>query len=214
MSNNYLIVLFKNKIKRKIIKSYSTEKNALVKFKELIKKNDEVIFEKRVENACDVNFEIGLLTNKIKTQKSLFIVDSIGRNNPVNLENPDYVFLEIKPYRVEETVFDWQRQEKITIDRLLRLYCKKKDFKSIFTLHNKLCIQVELDVSLFSLKDSEESERLLDVLELYFRDNGRTDAMFIKDVSSAQRKWIYQTLEDKGFDKKRLYRLKTTFTKM
>jgi len=37
--------------------------------------------------------------------------------------------------------------------------------------------------------------------------------MFIKDVSSAQRKWIYQTLEDKGFDKKRLYRLKTTFSK-
>jgi hypothetical protein len=72
---------------------------------------------------------------------------------------------------------------------------------------------VELDVSLFSLKDSYESERLLDVLESYFRDNGRTDAMFIKDVSSAQRKWIYQTLEDKGFDKKRLYRLKTTFSK-
>jgi len=179
----------------------------------LIKKNDEVLFEKRVENACDVNFEVGLLTNKIKTQKSLFIVDSIGRNNPVNLENPDYVFLDIKPYKVEETVFDWQRQEKITIDRLLRLYCKKKDFKSIFTLHNKLCIQVELDVSLFSLKDSDESERLLEVLENYFRDNGRTDAMFIKDVSSAQRKWIYQTLEDKGFDKKRLYRLKTTFSK-
>lgn len=213
MSNNYLIVLFKNKIKRKIIKSYSTEKNALVKFKELIKKNDEVIFEKRVENACDVNFEIGLLTNKTNIQKSLFIVDSIGRNNPVSLENPDYVFLDIKPYRVEETVFDWQRQEKISIDRLLRLYCKKKDFKSIYTLHNKLCIQVEMDVSLFSLKDSDESERLLDVLESYFRDNGRTDAMFVKDVSSAQRKWIYQTLEDKGFDRKRLYRLKTTFSK-
>ena len=72
---------------------------------------------------------------------------------------------------------------------------------------------MELDVSLFSLKDSYESERLLDVLESYFRDNGRTDAMFVKDVSSAQRKWIYQTLEDKGFDKKRLYRLKTTFSK-
>jgi hypothetical protein len=213
MSNSYLIVLFKNKIKRKIIKSYSTEKNALVKFKELIKKNDEVIFEKRVENACDVNFEVGLLTNKTNTQKSLFIVDDIGRNNLVSLENPEYVFLNIKQYKVEETVFDWQRQGKISIGRLLSLYCKKKDFKSIYTLHNKLCIQVETDVSLFSLKNSDESERLLDVLETYFRNNGRSDAMFIKDVSSAQRKWIYQTLEDKGFNKKRLYRLKTTFSK-
>ena len=213
MSNSYLIVLFKNKIKRKIIKSYSTEKNALVKFKELIKKNDEVIFEKRVENACDVNFEVGLLTNKTNTQKSLFIVDDIGRNNLVSLENPEYVFLNIKQYKVEETVFDWQRQGKISIGRLLGLYCKKKDFKSIYTLHNKLCIQVETDVSIFSLKNSDESERLLNTLETYFRDNGRSDAMFIKDVSSAQRKWIYQTLEDKGFNKKRLYRLKTTFSK-
>ena len=179
----------------------------------MIKKNDEVIFEKRVENACDVNFEVGLLTNKTNTQKSLFIVDDIGRNNLVSLENPEYVFLNIKQYKVEETVFDWQRQGKISIGRLLGLYCKKKDFKSIYTLHNKLCIQVETDVSIFSLKNSDESERLLNTLETYFRDNGRSDAMFIKDVSSAQRKWIYQTLEDKGFNKKRLYRLKTTFSK-
>ena len=39
------------------------------------------------------------------------------------------------------------------------------------------------------------------------------DAIFIKDVSSAQRKWIYNLLGEKGFDKKRLYRLKTTFSK-
>jgi hypothetical protein len=87
------------------------------------------------------------------------------------------------------------------------------EVKSIFTLHNKICVQIDSDVSIFSLKDSEESIRFLDVLQKYFFEQGRADAIFVKDVSTAQRKWIYDILEKKGFDKKRLYRLKTTFSK-
>ena len=70
-----------------------------------------------------------------------------------------------------------------------------------------------INVSLFSLKDKYESDRLLDILQDYFIENNRMEAIFIKDVSSAQRKWIYNLLGEKGFDKKRLYRLKTTFSK-
>ena len=68
-------------------------------------------------------------------------------------------------------------------------------------------------MSIFSLKDKNESDRLLESLQTYFIDNSRVDAIFVRDISSAQRKWIYKVLEDKGFDKKRLYRLKTTFSK-
>ena len=85
--------------------------------------------------------------------------------------------------------------------------------KNIFTLHNKLCIQINEDVSTFSLKNKEESDRLLDALQNAFLELNRADAIFVRDVSNAQRKWLYQILEDKGFDKKRLYRLKTTFSK-
>ena len=37
---NYIIVLFKNKKKKKIIKGYATEKNANLKFDSLIKDNN------------------------------------------------------------------------------------------------------------------------------------------------------------------------------
>lgn len=213
MDNKFLIILFKNKKKRKIIKRYSTESIAKSKFKELLSTNENILFDKEVENATPCNYELALLTNTTNIQKSLFITDELGRNNPVNLENPDYVFLDIKRYKIEETIFDWQQQKKITIDQLLKKYCKINQLKSVFTLHNKLCIQVDLDVSIFSLKDSLESERLIEVLQKYFMENNRMDAIFVKDVSSAQRKWIYNLLEEKGFDKKRLYRLKTTFSK-
>jgi hypothetical protein len=212
MGNNYLIVLFKNKKRRKIIKRYATEKNAIESFNRIVKDNN-VLFEKVIENATLVNYEIGLLSKNSNVQKSLTITDSLGRNNPVNLENPEYVFLDIKKYKVEETVFDWQTQSKITLNQLIKKYCKSKELKNIFTLHNKLCIQINEDVSLFSLKDKEESDRLLDVIQNMFLELKRTDSIFVRDVSNAQRKWIYNLLVEKGFDKKRLYRLKTTFSK-
>ena len=212
MKDNYLIVLFKNKKRRKIIKRYATEKTAIDSFNRFIKEND-VLFDKIIENATPVNYEIGLLSKNSSFQKSLFITDDMGRNNPVNLEDPEYVFLDIKKYRVEETIFDWQTQSKITLDQLIKKYCKSKDLKNIFTLHNKLCVQINEDVSAFSLKNKEESDRLLDALQNAFLELNRADAIFVRDVSNAQRKWLYQILEDKGFDKKRLYRLKTTFSK-
>jgi hypothetical protein len=213
MNGNYLIVLFKNKKKRKIIKSYTTKSSVVKKFNSMMVENEKVYFEKTIENATPSNYELSILTNQTKIQGSLFLTDDLGRNIPVNLDNSDYVFLEIKKYKIEETIFDWQTQSKITFMDLINNYCKTKELKSIFTLHNKLCVQINEDVSLFSLKDKDESNRLLDVIQNYFIDNSRMDAIFVSDVSSAQRKWLYNVLEGKGFDKKRLYRLKTTFSK-
>jgi len=142
MKDNYIIVLFKNRKRKKIIKRYVTEKQATNFFNRMIKENN-VVFEKRIENAEPSDYELGLLSKNQSFQPSLYITDDYGRNSPVNLENPEYVFLNIKKYKV----------------------------------HN------------------------------------RKDAIFVKDVSSAQRKWLYDIMEKKGFDKKRLYRLKTTFSK-
>ena len=210
---DFLIVLFKNKKKRKIIKRYRTEKRALDKFNELIKDNKTVLFPKLVENAEPSDYELSILTNKTKIQNSLFLTDNLGRNIPVNLENPEYVFLKIEKYLIEETIYDWQTKTKISLVGLVKKYCKTKNLKSIYTLNNKICIQIDSDVKVFSLKDKNESVRFLDSLQDYFFTIKRYDAIFVKDVSNAQRKWIYEVLEEKGFEKKRLYRLKTTFSK-
>ncbi len=204
--------MFKNKKRKKIIKRYSTEKQAKLFFNQLIKDNT-VVFERKVENAEEVQYEVGLLSKNSSFQSSLFIIDDYGRNNPVSLENPEYVFLDIKKYKVEELIFDWQKQSKITFNNFIDTYCKSKELKNIFTLNNKICVQINDDVSVFSLKDSLESERFLDIVQSHFYQNGRTDGIFVKDISTPQRKWIYQVMENKGFDKKRLYRLKTTFSK-
>jgi len=76
-----------------------------------------------------------------------------------------------------------------------------------------LVIQINDLFYLFSLKNIEDSQRLLDTLENYYRETGRTDAIFVKDISTAQRKWMYDILVDKGFDKGKLYRQTTTFSR-
>ena len=213
MESKFIIVLFKNKKKRKIIKRYDTEKRAIEKYNSLIKENNEIIFEKLVENAEETNYELGLITNQKKIQDSLFLTDELGRNITVNLENPDYVFTKISKFKIEELIYDWQDRKKISLKEFINKYCKSKDLKNIFSLNNKICVQIDEDVTVFSLKDANESHRFIEVLEEYFYQNKRSDAIFVKDVSSAQRKWIYDILNKKGFDKKRLYRLKTTFSK-
>jgi hypothetical protein len=213
MHGRFVLVLFKNKQKKKIIKSYQTLKKATKKFKELTDVGD-VIFPVSYENAEPVVYEVGLLSSELKNQTNLFTTDNLGRNTSVFIEGDSpYVFVNIKQYNKEERIYDWQTKDRIFVIDLIKKYCKGKEMKNIFTLNNKLLIQIDEEYNLFSLKNSDESHRLLSTIEDYFRKNKRTDAIFVKDVSTVHRKWIYNILTEKGFDKNQLYRQSTTFSK-
>jgi len=210
---NFIKVLFKNKKKKKIIKGYSTEKNALSKFNSLLKSNN-VLFDTKYENSEKVKYELALLSKIDDYQLPLYKMDEIGRNNRVFMDDQSgYIIKNISDYKLEELVYDWQSSSRISFNQLISKYCKKKDFKVISKLNNKIVIQIDEIFSLFSLKNTEDSERLIDTLESSFRELGRSDAMFIKDSTQTQRKWLYNVLEKNGFDKKKLYRQKTTFSK-
>jgi hypothetical protein len=209
----YNIILFQNNKKKKLIKKYNSIKNATKKFNDLLKENKNIIFNKEVQNFEGCEFFLGLITSEKKIQSSIFLTDDLGRNIPVSVNNSDYVFLDLKPFKIEETLFDWQTEKKITMVSFLTKYAKTSDLKSITVLNNKICLQQDENFYMFSLKNKEESNRFINILEDYFIENGRSDAIFARDVSIAYRKWIYNILESKGFNKNRLYRLKTTFSK-
>lgn len=212
MDKKYIIVLFKNKKKRKIIKGYNTEKRAQKFFNEKVKSNT-IKFPMVFENAEKVDYELGLLTNQSKIQKTLYTIDELGRNQIVNIENPDFIFLDIKKYDLEEKIYDWQTEEKISYDYFYKKYLSPKELKNIFTVHNKIVIQIDEEFNVFSLKNNFDSVRLLDTLQEDFVNSGRMDGIFVRDTSTTQRKWIYNVLVEKGYDKNRLYRKKTTFSK-
>lgn len=204
--------MFKNKQKKKIIKAYQTESKARKNFK-IMSEDKKILFPMKYENAEKVKYEIGLLTNQEMYQLPLFQIDEIGRNEEVFVDSEDYTFIDIKPYEIEEKIFDWQTNSRVDMLSLIKTYCSKRELKNIFTLNNKLVIQVDEVFSLFSLKNPEDSHRLLETIERYFRDNNKKDAIFVKDTSTTQRKWLYDILESKGFDRSKLYRQNTTYSK-
>ena len=210
---NFIIVLFKNKKKKKIIKGYATEKNANLKYNSLLKDND-VLFEVSFENSERCHYEIALLSSVENYQLPLYKTDDIGRNQNVFISGEsDYVIKKIDNFKIEEFIYDWQTDKRISFNVLLNSYCPVKEMKVISTLHNKLIIQIESDFKLFSLKNEEDSERLLETLESYFREHNRNDSMFVRDISTTHRKWMYNILESHGFKREKLYRQKTTFSK-
>jgi hypothetical protein len=208
---NYLIVLFENKVRKKILKKYITFKNAKQFFDKCLAESDNVIFKKNISNGYEVYFEIGLVELSSKQLIPVYITDEIGRNIKVSLENDGMTLISIFQYNIEESLFDLQTNSKIDTVDFIKKYLKKDNIKMVSSLHNKIIIQNEDKINLFSLKNSSEANRFLDCISSYFFKIKRGDCIFVKDVSSAQKKYLINLLSNSGYDKKMLYRKFTTY---
>jgi len=209
MDDNFIVVLFKNKSKKKIINKFKTFKRANAFYKKLLDQSENVIFPKVWENANPAKYELGLLEKKGKNEL-IYMTDELGRNVKVVLEDDQYSFKKIENYNTEERIYDLQINKKISIDKFISKYLSKKTTKMVSSLNNKIIVQYDDNVFLFSTKTTEESHRLIDCLTKHFIDKKIGGTMFVKDVDSSQRAYLYSVLEQKGFSKKMLYRLTTT----
>lgn len=208
---NYLVVLFKNKVRKKIINKFVTLENATNFFDKKILENKKVYFSKRVENAKDCSFELCLLQKKDDKFDSLFVKDSLGRQMKVELDDPEFKIIKVSEYNVEETIFDVSTREKISLNQFYKKYINKKGIVLISRLNNKIVVQEDDKVNLFSLKNEDESRRFLLSLNDYFIDNGITNSIVVIETSKPQKKYLYSILEDTGIEKKLLYRTSTTY---
>lgn len=207
---NYMVILFKDKVRKKIINKFVTLKKATNFYDDLLKKSNEVLFEVKVENGKLVNYEIGIVEMSSKQLVPVYITDEMGRNMKVKLENENMTLFKISQYKKEETIFDLQKKEKINTNKLIKNYLKLDGMKMVYSLNNKIIIQLDDNFNLFSLKSEEESSRFIDSLSEYFFRIKRSDCLFVKDFSSAQRKYLFDLLNKNGVDKKILYRKFTT----
>lgn len=212
--SNYIVVLFKNKSKKKIINKFVTSNKAKKFYDELIEKSNSVIFPKEFENGEPSNFELGLLTKTVDSLFPIYTTDELGRQIKVQLEDPEWRIIKITPYKIEEELYDIQLGKKITTPELIRKYLKQEGIKMVSKLNNKIVVQKDEDVKLFSLKNEYDSHRFIETISQHFLSKNRIDTMFISDASSAQKKYLYTLLESKGIDKKVLYRKSTTHPKV
>lgn len=208
---NYLVVLFKNKQKKKILKKFKTKQNA-VKFLDKIKNND-IIFEKKIENGSFCDFEIGLLEKNSMDFDSYFVRDEMGRQVKIDIDDPDYKIINISKFKVEEFIFDIDNKVKLSFKEFIKKYLPKGNIKLVSKINHKIVVQNEDSINLFSLKSETDCERFLLVLNEYMFSMKRSDCIIVPDSSKQQKKYLYSLLESKGIKKSILYKKSTTFFK-
>jgi hypothetical protein len=207
---NYLVVLFKDKTKKKIINKFVTFSRAKQFYDKLLEQSNEVIFNIEVENGVDCKYELGIVEMSSNQLVPVYMTDEFGRHSKVKLDSKDMTLFQISSYKKEEKIFDLTKKKKITINQLIKTYLKGDGLKLVSSLNNKIVVQEDDKINLFTLKSESEASRFIDCLSSYFFKIKRGDCLFVKDHSSAQRKYLFNLLESYGVDKKILYRKFTT----
>ena len=206
----YMIFLFKNKVKKKIIKKFKTFKRAENFYKTLIDKSENIIFSKQYDNGFESNYELGLLEPKSNNINSLFIKDNIGRQIKVELDENEHIITKINPYNIDEFFLDYNTKKKINTTTFIKKYLDSPGLKMVSKLNNKIIVQNDDVFKLFTFKNDDDSSRFIDSMLSYFLELKRIDCMFIKDYDTNQRKYLYNILTEKGFPKSYLFRQSTT----
>ena len=168
---NYLVVLFKNKKRKKIIKKFVTLSRAKTFYDNLIKKSNEVIFDISYENGLECSFELGMVELSSNQLVPIYMTDDMGRNIRVKLEDDNMTLFQIKQYKKEELIFDVSKNKKITANEFITQYLKSDGLKMISSLNNKIIVQKDEVINLFSLKNESSCKNLTLNLSFLSSDN-------------------------------------------
>ena len=207
---NYIVVLFKNRVKKKIIKKFKTLDRAQKYYNILLSDSYEVIFDKQHENGYHCEFELGLLGPKNKNE-IIYVKDEFGRQSKIDVEDDTYSMLKINNYKIDEDFIDYSTKQKINTEQFIKKYLRGDGLKMISKLNNKVIVQLNELTNLFTFKNDTDSSRFIDKLSEKYINEKRMDCIFIKDSSTPQRKYLYDMLVNLGYPKQYLFRQSTTF---
>ena len=202
---SYQIVLFNNKSKKRIVASSRIFNNINKKYKEIHKKSN-VIFPVKYNKKIECEFELALVCVGKCKKNPIHRRDELGRLTEVTMKNKKYQIIKIKPFEVEEKIYDHQLAKRIEFKELYDRYLNSKNIMQVYSLNNKIVIQNNDLFNLFSLKTVSESSRFLSCIKKYFTEQGKFNFLISRDLSTVQRKELYNLLESKGFSRKLLYK--------
>lgn len=206
-NGKYFIVLFCNKKRVKILYK-CMKKNRLYEFWDEYKTQKKPRFVKTQNRKRDneVQYELALIFPKFKSSNKTYTKDSLGRALEVKFEDEKFRIKEIIPYWKEELIYDFQKKTRIRYHELLGQILKISEISQIFTLNNKLFVQNDDKLFLFGNKNIKDSNRLFDLIREDVLKQKKGNFIFIKDISTAQRKSLYVLLESKGYKRTELFR--------
>lgn len=206
-NGKYFIVLFCNKKKVKIL--YKCMKRTTVyeywrEFK--TEKKPRYVKQQGGKRNRELIYELGLIFPNNRWATQVWVKDSLGRNEPAIIEDDKFRIKEIVPYWEEELIYDYSIKKRIRYHEMMEYIESVTEIAQIFTLNNKLFVQVEEDVRLFGNKNIKDADRLLELVKEDLLKKKRGNFIFVRDVTTHQRTLLYDLLESKGFKRQELFR--------
>ena len=155
-----------------------------------------------------LEFELGLIypDNRWAKTKTVTKRDDFGRLIDVGVDMKGYRLKEMIPYWAEEKIYDHDNKKHIRYHELLEIFEEVTEIAQVFTLNTKLFLQIEDKVRMFGNKNLSDSDRLFDLLREDLLNSKKGNFIFVKDITTQQRKTLYNLLEKKGYKRTELFR--------
>ncbi len=203
----FYIILYKNRKKQRILHK-SEDKNLIMKYWKRYDKPKEALFERVHQGKRHkiVKYEVALLFPYRKNGKTVYVRDELGRNVEAPLEDYSHQIRDIRPFHEEETIFDFQTRKRIKAKKLIKHLSEVSEISQIFKLNNKLFLQIDDYLEMYGNKNVDDCSRLFEVVRGELLSMGKSNFIFVRDISTTQRSNLYQLLENMGYNRKELFR--------
>ncbi len=206
-NGKYFIVLFCNKKRVKILYRCMKRTTIYEYWREFrTQKKPPFIKLRGNKRKLELTYELALIFPNNRWATKTYVKDSLGRNVEAKIENDKFRIKEMIPYWEEELIYDFQKKKRIRYHQMMDQITPIKDIAQIFTLNNKVFVQIENDVMMFGNKNISDSERLFEIIKEDILKRKIGNFIFVKDVSTHQRKLLYNLLESKGYKRSELFR--------
>lgn len=205
----YQIILFCNKKRKKLI--YKTISIASIRdlwYELKTEKRPRYVKEFGGKRNLKLDYELALIypDNRWAKNKTITKRDEFGRIIDVGVDTKGYRLKEMIPYWEEEKIHDHDNKKRIRYHELLEIFNQVNEIAQIFTLNTKLFLQIEDNVRMFGNKNLSDTERLFNILREDLLKNKKGNFIFVKDITTSQRKTLYDLLEKKGYKRTELFR--------
>ena len=203
----YFIYLYCNRKKQKIIRKSAKRSTILEIWRELkTQKKPPYVKTNSGKKRVSTNYELALIFPNTRWSTKTYIKDDMGRNLEATIDNDKQRIKELIPYWVEELIYDFDAKKRIRYHELIEQFISVKDVAQVFSLNNKIFLQVDNDVKMFGNKNLDDSNRLFAIIRDDLLKRKKTNFIFVKDVTTHQRKLLYNLLVEKGYKRTELFR--------
>ena len=203
----YFVILFCNKKKVRVLHRSMTKNTIYDAWHEFkTEKRPPFVKLQGGKRNKELKYELGLIFPNNRWSKPTYIRDEMGRSVEALMVDDKFRIKELIPYWEEEKIYDFDAKKRIRYYEMMNIILNVEDIAQIFTLNNKVFLQVEDRVRMFGNKNINDANRLFDIVKDDLLKRGVGNFIFVKDISRHQRTQLYDILEGMGYKRTELFR--------